>query len=161
MNLIKRESRSAWPVESVWTDEHVDRMFRDMFGDFFSRRTLVDRLFEPRSGVLRLEEYVDGDACVIRAELPGIDPDKDVEITIENGMLHLQAHREERNEQDLPSGYRSEFHYGGFQRTIRLPEGASEADVTASYKDGILEVRVPVTAPEPVKPSTKVPIEHG
>jgi HSP20 family protein len=106
------------------------------------------------------EEGVEDDTCVIRAELPGVDPDKDVEISVADGILHLHAEREERTEEELPSGYRSEFHYGSLERSIRLPEGVTEADIKASYKDGILEVRVP--APKPAtKPSTKIAIEHS
>jgi HSP20 family protein len=156
--LIKREHRAAWPLEPTWTDERVDRMFRDMFRDFFSG-SAMDRLFDGPSGLMRLEEFLDGDTCVIRAELPGIDPEKDVDITVAEGILHIQAHREERSEEEQPSGYRSEFRYGSFERGIRLPEGATEADVKASYKDGILEVRVPVAREK--KTATRVPVEHG
>jgi HSP20 family protein len=152
MSLIKRE-HITWPLESMWPDQRVDRIFRDMFRDFFAGGSLVEDEF------LRLEEYVEGDTCVIRAELPGIDPERDVEITVRDGVLHFTAHREERSEDKKPTGYRSEFHYGYFERDIRLPEGATESDVKASYKDGILEVRVPIATEG--KPATKVPIEYS
>jgi HSP20 family protein len=158
MSLIKREHRS-WPLEPTWTDERVDRMFRDMFRVFFGGAPLMERLFDGQSGLMRLEEYIDGETCVIRAELPGVDPEKDVEITVAEGMLHLRAHREERTEQEQPSGYRSEFRYGSYERSIRLPEGATEAEVKATYKDGILEVRVPIAKVQAA--TTKVPIEHA
>jgi HSP20 family protein len=157
MSLIKREHR-GWPVEPMWNDERVDSVFRDMFRDFFTGG-IMGRFFDEQMGFLRLEEFVEGDVCIIRAEMPGIDPEKDVEITVHDGVLHLEAHREERTEEDRPNSYRSEFHYGRFERNIRLPEGVTEADVKASYKDGILEVRVPVG--KELKGATKVPIEHG
>lgn len=92
--------------------------------------------------------------------MPGIDPDKDVEITVSDGVLHLKAHREEKAEKNKPAVYRSEFHYGSFERAIRLPEGATEADVKANYQDGILEVRVPIA--KPVTPgTTRIPITHS
>jgi HSP20 family protein len=72
---------------------------------------------------------------VIRAELPGVDPDTDVELDVADGVLHLLATPEERAEEDRPSGYHCEFRYGGFERSIRLPDGAIESDVTATYKD--------------------------
>lgn len=102
---------------------------------------------------IHVEEYRDGDRLVIRAELPGIDPDEDVEITIEDDVLHLRAERKVHSETEEQQGYRSEFRYGSLSRSIRLPAGASEADVTATYADGILEVRVPVAtaAPTPRK----------
>lgn len=160
MALIKREHRVPWPLEPIWTDERIDRVFRDMVRGRFVGGALMDRFFEWPTTLMRLEEFVDGDVCVIRAELPGIDPDKDVEITVSDGMLHLQAHREERSEDKQPEGYRSEFRYGSVARHIRLPEGATEADVKATYKDGILEVRVPVAATAS-RAATKVPVEHA
>ena len=72
--------------------------------------------------------------------------------------MHLSANRDERNDEERPSGYHSEFHYGRFQRSIRLPEGATETDVKASYKDGILEVRIPVRKTKAA--ATKIAIEH-
>lgn len=160
MSLMRNEPRSVWPLDFVWSEEGVDRRFRDMFRHFFSGEGLGERLFEARPSLMRIEEYVEDDTCVIRAELPGVDPDKDVEISFADGILHLHAEREERTEEVRPSGYLSEFHYGSLERSIRLPDGVTEADIQASYKDGILEVRVP--APKPAtKPSTKIAIEHS
>jgi HSP20 family protein len=158
MSLVKREHR-GWPLEPMWTDERIDTMFREMFRDFFTGGSLMGRFLDEQPGFLRLEEYVEEDMCVIRAEMPGIDPEKDVEITVHDGILHVEAHREERMEEERPSGFKSEFHYGRFERNIRLPEGATEADVKASYKNGILEVRVPIG--KEAKAAVKVPIEHA
>jgi HSP20 family protein len=97
---------------------------------------------------MRVEGYREEDRYVIRAELPGIDPDKDVEITVTEGVLTVRAERTEEKKE----GKRSEFRYGSFSRTCRLPEGADESDVTATYKNGILEVSVamgPEVKPEP------------
>jgi len=160
MSLMKREPKAGWPLAPMWTDERIDRVFRDMFRDAFAGDTWMDRLLERTPAMLRLEEYVEGSTCVIRAEMPGIDPDKDVEITVSDGLLHLSAHREEKSEDNRPDGYRSEFRYGSFERSIRLPADATEADVKASYKDGILEVRVPI-AEEPVKPTTRISVDRG
>ena len=160
MSVIKRESRAAWPaMEFSWPDERIDRAFRDMFRDFFAGRVLGERFTEGLTTSIHLEEFVDNGTCVIRAELPGIDPEKDVEMTVADGILDLRAHREERTEAKRPDGYRSEFHYGSFRRSIPLPKGVKEEDVKASYKDGILEVRVPIG--ELTQPPTRIPIEHG
>lgn len=158
MALIRRER--SWPMEPVTTtDEWVDRVFRDMFRDYFTGNAFIERIFDGGS-LIRLEEYVDGETCVIRAEMPGIDPDKDVEITVSNGVLHLKAHREEKKEESKATPFRSEFHYGSFARAIRLPEGATEGDIKATYKDGILEVRVPV-AKTVADTSARIPITQG
>lgn len=159
MSLMRHERRPTWPLDLVLAEERVDQMFRDMFRSFFGGESPFERALEQRPGAMRVEEFVEDDTCVIRAELPGVDPEKDVEISIQNGILHLSAQREERSEEERPSGYRSEFRYGRLERSIRLPEGATESDVQASYKDGILEVRVP--APKAAKPSAKIPIQRS
>ena len=109
---------------------------------WFPGMALRDALLSRDS--VRIEEFVDGDSLVVRAEMPGLDPDKDVDISLHDGMLHLRAERREATEHKDKSGYRSEFSYGLFERALPLPAGASEKDVTATYKDGILEVRVPM-----------------
>jgi len=159
MSIIKRDRTAIWPGEAMWTDDHVDRAFRDMFRDFFSGSAFLDRLTEERTAAMHLEEYMEDGMCVIRAELPGMDPEKDIDISVADGMLSLQAHREERKEEERPDGYRSEFRYGSFARSIRLPAGASESDVKASYRDGVLEVRVPVASE--MKSPTRIPVEHA
>ena len=161
MNLMKREQRTAWPLEMVWTQDLVDNAFRDMLHNFFGGSGVFDRLVEGATHLMRVEEFVDGEECVMRAELPGIDPRKDVEITVSDGLLHLSAKREERAEEERPDGYRSEFRYGHLRRDIRLPEGATDADVKATYKDGILEVRVPAPKPSEVETAKKIPVARA
>lgn len=117
---------------------------------FDTRRSpfdLLERLFEgdrDGAGAIRVEELVDGNDLLVRAELPGVDPEKDVDIRVQDHSLLISAHREERKEEKAKGGYRTEFRYGSFSRTLPLPEGATEQDIQASYKDGVLEVRVPV-----------------
>jgi HSP20 family protein len=161
MSLMKRERRASWPLETWWDQDMIDGAFGDMLRSVFTGDGVFDTVFEGGTHVMRVEEYVEGDTCVIRAELPGIDPDRDVEISVEEGVLHLRAHREERTEEERPQGFRSEFHYGSLTRSIRLPEGVGEADVRATYRDGILEVRVP--APQEVRPPApvKIPVSRG
>lgn len=94
---------------------------------------------------LRIEEYTEGDTMVLRAELPGVDPDTDVEVTVADGMLTIRAERtEETHAGDARKGYRSEFRYGALVRTVPLPAGVDATDVKATYTDGILEIRLPI-----------------
>ena len=138
----------------------------DLVRWFDNRRTpfeLIERLFEgdTQSAAIKVEEVRDGDSLVVRAELPGIDPEKDVDVSISEGALHISAHREERTEEKAKGSYRSEFRYGSFERTLPLPDGATPDSVTASYKDGVLEVRVPIPETPPAPPSSKVPVTRG
>ena len=159
MSLIKRERRTAWPVDTMVSEDWFDQAFRDMFRDFLSSEGQLGKAFENMSNVMRVEEFVEGGTCVIRAELPGIDPDKDVEISVADGIMHLQAVRRERSEDERPDGYRSEFRYGSLERRFRLPQGTTEKDIKATYHDGILEVRVP--APKQAKPAARIPIARS
>ncbi len=123
---------------------------------------MIRRVFETdvEKGWLRVEEFVDAGALVVRAEMPGIDPEKDVEITVADGVLTITASREEKTEHKEKDSYRSEFRYGSFSRSVVLPAGATEEDVTASYTDGVLEVRVPL-GEEPKAEPKKVPVTRG
>jgi len=161
MSLIRRERQSAWPLEMAWPDDRVDRVFREMFRGFLDTEGLLGRTFGEHFHVMRVEEFLEDDMCVIRAELPEVDPDKDVEISVVDGILHIRAEREERREEDRPDGYRSEFHYGRFERSIQLPKGATESDVKATYKDGILEIRVPAPKAAEAKPAAKIPVARS
>ena len=98
---------------------------------------------------IKVEQFQDGDTLVVRAEVPGIDPDRDVDVSVSEGMLHIRAEREEKTEHKSKNGYRSEFRYGSFMRSVALPAGAKEEDITATYKDGVLEVRAPAPATPP------------
>jgi HSP20 family molecular chaperone IbpA len=89
---------------------------------------------------IRVEDYVDDDVYVVRAEMPGVDPDKDVSLTVKDGALTIRGERrEEQHDKNF-----HEFKYGSFARRIVLPSGAKADDVSASYADGVLEVRVPI-----------------
>ena len=104
---------------------------------------------------IRVEEFMRDGTFIVRAELPGIDPDKNVEVTVADGLLTIRADREERTEEE----HRSEFYYGSFVRTLSLPQGVDQGSVEAEYKDGILEVRVAM--PEPAAAPTHVPIKRA
>ena len=121
------------------------------------------RIFElgaEEDGWLKLEEYRDGSTLVLRTEVPGVDPDNDLEVTVDEGVLRIHAHREAKAEQKNKSGYRSEFRYGDLTRTVRLPEGVVAEDVKATYRDGVLEVRLPVPA-EKQSEVKKVPVSKA
>jgi HSP20 family molecular chaperone IbpA len=100
----------------------------------------LDRRRDGIANMVRVEDRLEKDKYTVRAELPGIDPDKDVELTVSDGILTIAAERREENaDKD-----RTEFRYGSFVRRVALPKGANEEGLQASYKDGILEIVVPL-----------------
>lgn len=137
--LLKREAKQT---------ARFDRMLDDWRKGFpFHRPTVFSRDWFTED-MIRVDEYQEQGTLVVRAELPGIDPDKDVEITVFDGMLRIEAERREEEETEAKGYVRQELSYGSFTRTLPLPEGVTESDITASYKDGILEIRIPAPAPE-------------
>jgi HSP20 family protein len=111
---------------------------------------------------LRVDEYQENGTRVIRAEMAGIDPDKDVEVTVSDGLLHISAERKEEAKSETKDYARHEIHYGSFTRVLPLPDGCAEADVQATYKNGILEIRVPVPSLDTkASKAKKVPVTKG
>jgi len=100
--------------------------------------------FPLRWNVIRIEDLVTEHEYTVRAELPGVDLDKDVQITVVNGLLTIHAERSEASQ----AHHRSEFRYGMLQRSVRLPVNADEDAVTAKYGKGILEITVPLKVTE-------------
>ncbi|MET9311790.1 Hsp20/alpha crystallin family protein [Kribbella sp. NPDC003505] len=124
------------------TLQHRDN--RRQFAELFDWAEGLPSLFTMPATLrgVRIEEFADGDKYVVRAELPGLDPDKDIKVEVANGMLTFTATRQ----QEEHDGARSEFHYGTLTRRVLLPEGADEQAVVAKYGAGILEVTVPIAA---------------
>jgi HSP20 family protein len=152
MSMIPRRGKSA----DVAPFSRMDRLFDEWFRTLPMRRPFG--LEWAGEDLIRVDEYRDGDTEVIKAELPGIDPAKDVEITVAEGMLRIKAER--RIEQDREDkGYtRHEIRYGSLTRTLPLPEGVSEGEITASYTNGILEIRVPMPPEPEVRKPTTIPV---
>jgi HSP20 family protein len=97
----------------------------------------------------------DGPNLVVRAEMPGLDPDKDVELSVSDGVLWLDGHHQDENRSEENGYVRHEVRYGAFSRSFPLPDGVTASDIHATYKDGVLEIRIP--APEP-RSVSKIPI---
>jgi HSP20 family protein len=120
--ILRRDPRTVIPEFIDWFEEPF--------------LTLRPYLGQP----IRIEDYTEDGHYVVRAELAGIDPEKELEVTVGAGFLSIRAERSSRVE----GKHRSEFRYGAFSRSVALPPGADADDVTADYTDGILTVKVAV-----------------
>ncbi len=129
-----------------WFDRWADQFGARLPGLFGNRFPELWGAGREIGGVIKIEETSDAEGITIRGEIPGIDPDEDLEITVDNGRLHISAERRQRTEEKTHGGFRTEFKYGSFRRTCSLPAGAVSEDISATYDDGILEIKIPVTA---------------
>lgn len=156
---LERSERGAAP--GTFPFGRLDRMFDEWMRMFPAHRGAGWPWEMHGDEVISVDEFHDGQTQVIRAELPGIDPDRDVTLTVSQGMLRIDAER--RVETDIEDkGYtRHELRYGRFTRTLPLAEGATESDITATYRDGILEIRVPVPAQPAQQEPTRIPVSKG
>jgi HSP20 family molecular chaperone IbpA len=101
-----------------------------------------------------VESYTEDGKFVVRADLPGVDPEKEIEVKVDGDVLTIHG---ERHEEEHDNGH-SEVRYGSFTRSVRLPKGATAGDVVATYDAGVLVVTVPMAeaAAEPIK----VPVQR-
>ncbi|MFD1548042.1 Hsp20/alpha crystallin family protein [Nonomuraea guangzhouensis] len=137
MNLPeRRESRFPFPELFDWI-EHP------MFG------------LRPFGQIVRIEDYLAEGRYVLRAELPGLDPDKDVEITVGGGVLHIRAEKSRK----ATEPHRSEFVYGSLSRSVTLPATAKTDDVKATYQGGVLEISIGLAEDKKAE-GRRIAIEH-
>lgn len=128
------------------TQDRFNRLFNETFS-----RAFGDEELTPQAWMPPVDIYETDDSIVLKAELPGINPD-DVEVRVEDNTLYLKGERKFEKETQQGNLHRVERSYGTFNRSFALP-GSIEADkVQAKYKDGILTLTMPKR--EEAKPKT-------
>jgi HSP20 family protein len=146
--------------------QEIDSLFEDFFSPDFPFGSFRRRLgrvkpfggFEPslRRLMPNLDVAETEKAFQITAELPGMD-EKDIEVTVSDGVLKLEGEKKEEREEKKKSYYLSERHYGSVQRAIALPEGVDADKISAKFEKGVLTVDLPKT-PEKQKAVKKIKI---
>ena len=128
--------------------------FRELAGFQSEMSRLMNGLLEgngrtTQSWVPPLDAWETEDEIVYAFDLPGVAEDK-ISVELEDDMLTVSAERERVQQAEGDGLARYERRYGTFSRTIGLPHGVGDADIQASYKDGVLELHV--RKPEQRKP---------
>lgn len=109
-----------------------------------------------RSWTPAVDVFSRGGDLVVRAELPGVDAEKDVDIQVADGVLTIRGQRRAEHRDEGTNYFRMETTYGAFERSLPLPEGINPDDIRATHRQGILEVVVPGAAQ--VAPARKIPV---
>lgn len=84
----------------------------------------------------------DGKAYLIKADIPGVAA-KDVEVTLENGVLTIRGERKSEHKEERDNYHRIERFSGSFSRRFTLPDAADGDGVEAEMKNGVLKLRIP------------------
>jgi len=106
---------------------------------------LPERIWRPAIDIeVKDEKYM------VRADLPGMKKN-DIHIELKDGYLTLRGERKSEHEENEDNYHRIERTYGTFERTFKVPEGITEKDIHAKYKDGVLELTVPTPKVEEPK----------
>lgn len=145
---VKEQERALAPRRlsdlSRWERE-MDRWFEDFFSprwSLFRPGSLFPWRREISVPMVNVDVYEDKDEVVTKAELPGLTKDQ-ISVSISDHLLTIKG--EKKKEEDIEEeNYRySERAYGSFARTIELPAEVQADKAKASFKDGVLEIRVP------------------
>ena len=115
-----------------------DDIMNRFFDDWLSPRVPGDaRGFSPAVDMIDKKDEI-----VLRADLPGLEQ-KDLQVSVENGMLSIRGSRKEEREAKDDDYYCCERWSGSFARTMMLPSGIEPDRIKATFKNGVLEVHVP------------------
>ena len=153
----------AWrPFESLRRE--IDRLFEDFEWDVWRlpfRRSIFDvEPFWRRELTWGAAPTVDivekNDAYEVTAELPGMD-EKNIEVKLANGGLTIKGEKQEEKEEKKKEYHLHERRFGSFERRFAVPEGVDTDKIEASFKKGILTMRLP-KKPEAIKPEKKIEV---
>jgi HSP20 family protein len=131
----------------------MERLFGDFQGFWFPNFFKTDfepfRLeFEKAEWVPQIEVLQKNGTFMVRADLPGLTKD-DVKVELTEKMMLISGERKKEKEEKREGFYRTERMYGNFYRQIPLPEGVKVENTAATFRDGVLEITMPMLKPEP------------
>jgi HSP20 family protein len=121
----------------------LDNMRRELNRFFTTDFPSLNIGFNQNFGTPRVDVYETENEVVATCEIPGLEKKEDVNIHIDNNVLSISGTINRVNEVKGEHMHRQERFVGRFQRSISLPSRVSSEGVKATYKNGILEIRMP------------------
>ena len=159
----EKETKAVAPWRPFMDLTHWERDMDRMMEDIFGRRMRPwwperwSRTGETEVKPPIVDVFEEKDDIVVKAELPGIEKDN-IEVNLTDHTLTIKGEKKKEEEVKEENYYRAERSYGSFLRTLDLPRDVRADQVKASFKNGILEVRVPKTEEAKAK-EIKVKVE--
>lgn len=151
------KSVTPWrPLRELETLQHkMEDLFERLSARFLTPGERPRAFWGEAGGTPAIESRVENGNIIVHADLPGIDA-KEVSISVLGNQLTIEGERKQEEKKEAKDYFYRELSYGKFSRTMPLPEGVDANQVKASYKNGVLEVTVPV--PKQLE-SKKIPVE--
>ena len=129
----------------------MKQAFSNYFGDNGDQSNVVTSQWAPRVDIKEEEKRF-----VILADVPGVDP-KDIDVSMDKGILSIKGERSEQSKDESDNFTRVERSWGSFYRRFALPDSADADGISASGKDGVLEISIPK---KPETTPRKITIKH-
>jgi HSP20 family protein len=125
--------------------EEMDRLFEDILPGAFAAAPALGRELAARRAewAPRLEMFERKNELVVRADLPGLKKEH-VNVHVDRDSITIEGERKEEREEEERGYYRAERVYGSFCRTLPLPEGIDPDKAKASFRNGVLEITLPM-----------------
>ncbi|HUL29744.1 MAG TPA: Hsp20/alpha crystallin family protein [Thermodesulfobacteriota bacterium] len=145
---------------TLWKPFEFDRMKKEMdrIWDSFLEGKPETKRRETGKWVASIDISETKNELIIRAELPGMDPN-DIDVSVNHGYLTIRGEKKQEKEEEEEENYHLiERTYGAFSRSIRLPIKVQGDKIHASFKNGVLVVRIPKSG-ESKKKEIKVKVE--
>lgn len=159
----EKERKGIAPWQPFSEMARWEREMDGVFDDFFGKRLRPlwgERWWPSRDLSVAppaLDLYEDQDEIVAKVELPGLEKD-DIEIQVSDGLLTIKGEKKREEEIEDKNYYRLERSHGSFSRTVNLPAEVQGEKARASFKNGVLEIRLPKSE-EAKKKETRVKVE--
>ncbi len=153
-----RSERTKGEVSILSPLREMERWFEESFNrPFMGMNWMPLRHMLHEAGVMEMMPAVDmfeeGGNLVVKAELPGVSKD-DLNLRIVDNNLIISGEKSTEEKIERSNFLRLERSHGSFSRTLGLPEGLDAEHIKASFKDGVLEVRIPRTESSTVRQIT-------
>lgn len=142
MQLIRRNQNGNGLATGEFDTlrQQMDRLFDQLMGGWGMLRSTPET---PTGIVPNAEVYMTDHDVVVTAELPGLEA-RDLNVEITEQAVYMGGEIKRENEVKEDGYYRSERHFGRFDRVIQLPARIKESEATAALKNGLLTIRAPL-----------------
>jgi HSP20 family protein len=153
-DLIPWARKDAAPDAKSGSDNPIATLQREMNQVFESFWNRVGNFDWPWGSGMARSDMVETDGAIeVSIELPGMEM-KDIEVTVNDDMLTVRGEKRIERQEEKKGYYLSERSYGAIYRTIPLPPGVDGEKAEASFKNGVLTIKLPQT------PEAKAKVKH-